>query len=124
MQVLVVEPDNDLLYILEFLLRRAGYAVLTARDGPTAQRLWQQQAPALVLTETDLPGLSGWALCRTVRAAGTTPLVFLSSATSDADVAHGLALGANAYLTKPFSPRELRACLAAILRRTPTPAAG
>jgi DNA-binding response OmpR family regulator len=128
MPLLVVEPDADLLALLVFLLRRAGYALLTARDGAAALRLWQQQSPQLVLLETALPTLSGWEVCQTIRQTAATPLVFLSSAAHEDDLVRGLELGADAYLTKPFSPRLLLAQLQAVLRRAAassgTPPAG
>src|SRR5579871_32870 len=119
MSILVVEPDHDLLDLLIFLLRRASYDVITARDSASALRMWQQQAPDLVLLETDLPGGSGWDVCEAIRAVDETPMIFLSRASSEADIVRGLLLGADDYVTKPFGPQELLVRIQAVLRRVP-----
>lgn len=117
MSILVVEKDPVLLDLLIFMLRRAGYEALIARDGAAGLRLWQEKQPELVLLETALPNLSGWEVCEAIRKLDQTPLIFLSHATSDVEIVRGLLLGADDYVTKPFSPGQLLARIQAVLRR-------
>jgi DNA-binding response OmpR family regulator len=117
MSLLVVEPDSDLLDLTLFMLRRAGYEGIAARDGAAALRLWKSKRPQLVLLETNLPLLSGWEVCEAIRKADETPMIFVSEAGTDGDVVRALGLGADDYVTKPFSPRQLLARIEAVLRR-------
>jgi DNA-binding response OmpR family regulator len=117
MSLLVVEPDSDLLDLTLFMLRRAGYEGIAAHDGASALRLWKAKRPQLIIVEADLPMLSGFDVCEAVRKVDETPVIFLSEGGSDADVVRALGLGADDYVTKPFSPRQLLARIEAVLRR-------
>jgi DNA-binding response OmpR family regulator len=117
MAILVVEDDVDLLDILCFALRRDGYDVLAARDGAAGLQLFKAKEPQLVLLDITLPKLSGWDVCRTIRDESSTPIIMLTALNSDDDMVRGLQLGADDFITKPFSPRQLLARVQAVLRR-------
>jgi DNA-binding response OmpR family regulator len=117
MPILVVEDDHDLLDILAFALRRGGHEVVPARDGESALRLFRAHQPSLVLLDLRLPRMSGWDVCRAIRTESATPIIVLSAADADEDIVRGLTLGADDYITKPFSPRQLLARVQAMLRR-------
>jgi DNA-binding response OmpR family regulator len=117
MPILIVEDDIDLLDILAFSLRRGGHEVLTAHDGEGAMRIFRSKRPRLVLLDIHLPRMSGWDVCRAIRSESDTPIIMLSAADDDDDIVHGLSLGADDYVTKPFSPKQLLARIQAVLRR-------
>lgn len=117
MPILVVEDDIDLLDILAFSLRRGGHEVLTVHDGESALRAFRSHRPNLVLLDVHLPRVSGWDVCRTIRGESNTPIIMLSAADDDEDIVRGLTLGADDYVTKPFSPKQLLARVQAVLRR-------
>lgn len=109
-RVLVVEDEESILLSLEFLLGREGYAVDTARDGAAALHMLQTRPPGLVLLDVMLPLIDGFELCRLIRdnpALHGTRIVLLTARGRDTEIARGMALGADAYLTKPFSTRDL-----------------
>jgi two-component system OmpR family response regulator len=124
--ILVVDDDAHIREVARFALARAGHTVELATDGATAlARLTSapERAPHLVVLDVLMPELDGLALCRRLRAIGSDPLsrvpiIFLSSRAEETDRVLGLDLGADDYLTKPFSPRELVSRVAAVLRRT------
>ena len=123
--VLVVDDDAHIREVARFALARAGHAVELASDGAAAYDRVQRDGVELVVLDVLMPELDGFALCRRLRAHGRIPIVFLSSRGEEADRILGLDLGADDYLAKPFSPRELVARVAAVLRRTagePVPA--
>ena len=123
--VLIVEDEESILLSLEFLLGKEGYTVSTARDGAEALRLLQAQAPDLVLLDVMLPLIDGFEICRRIRtmpAFTATRIMLVTARGRDAEITRGLALGADAYLTKPFSTRELMDKVRALLA-TPRPAA-
>src|SRR5712692_8593433 len=107
MSIPIVEDDADMLDILCFAVRREGYDVLAVHDGATALALWERKDPELVLLDAELPQLSGWEVCKQIRRDSRTPVIMVTAASRDADVVRGLELGADDYITKPFSPREL-----------------
>ena len=115
-RVLVVEDDATLAEVVGVYLGRAGYAVVHTADGAEALEL----APDadLVVLDLMLPGMDGREVCRRLRAAGTVPVIMLTALGSSADRVLGLELGADDYVTKPFSPRELVLRVDAVLRRT------
>jgi DNA-binding response OmpR family regulator len=117
MSLLVVEPDRDLLDLELFMLRRAGYEGIAAGDGTAALRLWKSKRPQLILLEAHLPLLDGWEVCEAVRKVDETPIIFVSETQTDAAVVRALGSGADDYVTKPFSPRQLLARIEAVLRR-------
>src|SRR5215510_852330 len=116
--VLVVDDDAHIREVARFALARAGHAVELASDGERALERMQRGGIDLVVLDVLMPELDGFALCRRLRAHGHVPIVFLSSRGEEADRVLGLDLGADDYLAKPFSPRELVARVAAVLRRT------
>ena len=118
MKILVVDDDLALLSLVSFALRQAGYLPVEATDGRAALAVYEREQPNLVILDVNLPGLSGFEVCQRLRALGTTPIMLLTVRNSDEDEVHGLDLGADDYLTKPFSPRELVARVRAVLRRT------
>jgi DNA-binding response OmpR family regulator len=118
-RILVVEDDPDLAFGLLDDLRTEGYEVELARDGPTGGRRAREESWDLVLLDVMLPGRDGFEICRDVRRAGLrTPIVMLTAKAGEAEKVLGLELGADDYVTKPFSPRELRARVKAALRRS------
>ncbi|HUS15196.1 MAG TPA: response regulator transcription factor [Chloroflexia bacterium] len=121
--VLVVDDEATLRETLDYNLRREGYRVLTAADGPEAVRLAYAERPDLVILDVMLPGMSGLEVCRALRRELTTPILMLSAREEEIDKVLGLELGADDYLSKPFGLRELLARVRALLRRVPPPAA-
>lgn len=116
--VLVVDDDAHLREVARFALARAGHAVEVANDGQIAQDRIARGGVDLVVLDVLMPELDGFALCRRLRAnASHVPIIFLSSRGEEADRVLGLDLGADDYLAKPFSPRELVSRVAAVLRR-------
>src|SRR5512139_2626370 len=115
--VLVVDDDAHIREVARFALARSGHSVEIAGDGITAEGRVQRGGVDLVVLDVLMPELDGFGLCRRLRAHGRVPIIFLSSRGEEADRVLGLDLGADDYLTKPFSPRELVARVAAVLRR-------
>jgi len=116
-KVLVVEDDPTLLETLEYNLKRQGHLVCTAGDGYTALRVARQERPDVIVLDIMLPGLDGFEVCRILRQEMTTPILMLTARSDEVDKIVGLEVGADDYLTKPFSMRELLARLKALLRR-------
>jgi phosphate regulon transcriptional regulator PhoB len=120
-QILVVEDEKDISELIRFNLEQEGFAVLGAEDGEQALQLARRERPALVVLDLMLPGMSGLEVCRRLRGQEATarlPIVMLTAKAAEADRVVGLELGADDYVTKPFSPRELVARIRAVLRRT------
>jgi len=118
--ILVVEDEPSILSLIEVNLRRAGHAVQLAPDAETARRLIQEALPDLVLLDWMLPGMSGVDLARLLRSEARTrrlPIIMLTARAEERDKIEALDLGADDYVTKPFSPRELIARIKAVLRR-------
>ncbi len=123
-RILVVEDDPAILRGLTDNLKYESYEVLTATDGETGYRLIREKNPELIILDLMLPKLSGYELCRKLRAEGvSTPILMLTARGEEADRVLGLDLGADDYVTKPFSVRELLARIRAILRRMHPPQA-
>ncbi|MCR9237708.1 MAG: response regulator [Alphaproteobacteria bacterium] len=123
-QILVVDDDPHILDVVAFALDTAGHRVLRARDGDEALMLARTQLPDLIVLDVGLPGRDGLAVCRALREGENTaqmPILFLSARDEEIDRILGLEMGADDYVTKPFSPRELSARIAAILRRLSAP---
>ncbi len=119
-RVLVVDDEPDLLELVSYNLSKAGYEVACAHSGEEALAHIQTHPPDLVLLDVLLPGLDGLEICKALRRnpnTAATPIVMLTARGEDADVVAGLELGADDYLTKPFSPRILLARMKAVLRR-------
>jgi DNA-binding response OmpR family regulator len=117
MKILVVDDDADLRNLIAFALRHAGYLVVEAADGPAALAAFASEQPALVILDVNLPRLSGFEVCKKIREESATPVMILTVRGSEEDLVQGLDLGADDYLTKPFSPRTLLARVRALLRR-------
>ena len=123
-RILLVEDDTDLAFSLEDDLKTEGYEVEIAPDGETASRRGRTGEWDLILLDIVLPQKDGFEVCRDLRRAGIrTPVIMLTAKTHEAEKIMGLDLGADDYITKPFSPRELRARIRALLRRTEAPPA-
>jgi DNA-binding response OmpR family regulator len=116
-KILIVDDDRELRDLVGFVLRREGYLVVEAADGPHAVEQHAAERPDLVILDVNLPGFDGFEVCRRVRAASETPVMMLTVRGEESDVVHGLDLGADDYLAKPFSPRTLIARVRALLRR-------
>jgi DNA-binding response OmpR family regulator len=117
-RILIVDDEPNIVISLEFLMRREGYEVEVAADGEAALAAMAARTPALVVLDVMLPGLNGFEVCRIVRADPrwrAVKIVMLSARGREAEVAKGLALGADAYVTKPFSTRALVAQVAELL---------
>lgn len=116
-KILVVEDDNTLLEMLEYNLARQGYQVVTAKDGRAALTFARQEKPDLIVLDVMLPGIDGFEVCRILRKEFSFPILMLTARTEEVDKIVGLEMGADDYLTKPFSMRELMARVKALLRR-------
>ena len=116
-KILVVEDEPSLVDALEFALEADGFEVVSVRDGQDALDAFERERPDLVLLDLMLPGLSGTDVCRRIRAVSAAPIVMLTARDAEIDKVVGLELGADDYVTKPFSTRELVARLRAVLRR-------
>ena len=117
MKALVVDDDRVLLDVLTFTLRREGFQVVRATDGEMALAVWAEEQPELIVLDVNLPKLDGFAVCRRIREQANTPIILLTVRDEEDDIVHGLELGADDYITKPFSPRQLIARAQAVLRR-------
>ena len=115
--VLVVEDEDAIAEAVQARLQSEGYAVVVASDGPEAIRRHQEHRPDLVVLDLMLPGMDGLEVCRQIQRDGWTPVLMLTARTEEADKVAGFAVGADDYLTKPFSLRELAVRVQAILRR-------
>ena len=121
--MLVVEDDDGIREMLKYNLSAAGFSVEEASDGATALRTARTSSPDLVLLDLMLPGMSGLDLCRALRKTSRVPIIVLSAKDTEVDKVVGLELGADDYITKPFSVRELLARVNSVLRRAePDPA--
>jgi DNA-binding response OmpR family regulator len=122
--VLVVDDEPIVREVVVSYLRREGFATLEAGDGDEARRLFERGDSSLVVLDLMLPGTDGLELCRWIRARSDLPVIMLTARGEEADRIVGLELGADDYVTKPFSPRELAARVRAVLRRTESAAGG
>ena len=117
MKVLVADDDAELRELIAFTLSQAGYLVIKAGDGSAAVRLFAAEAPDLVVLDINMPALSGFQVCEAIRARSRVPVMMLTVRGEEEDLVRALGLGADDYLTKPFSPRTLLARIRALLRR-------
>ncbi|MEN6437619.1 MAG: response regulator [Syntrophobacter sp.] len=119
--ILVVEDDPDILQLLTYNIRSAGYEVITATEGNSALAIVRQYLPRLVLLDLMIPGISGFDVCKELKRGSETrkiPVIMLTAKGDEVDRVVGLELGADDYVVKPFSPRELILRIAAVLRRS------
>ena len=118
-RVLIVDDDPKVCETLDRYLAHAGYRTASALDGPAALEQVRSFAPDLVVLDVMLPAIDGLAVCRSLRATSDVPIILLTARSTERDKLAGLSLGADDYITKPFSPRELVARVDAVLRRAP-----
>jgi DNA-binding response OmpR family regulator len=116
--VLVVEDDKSVSQLIRLYLAQAGYKVISAEDGLVGLRMALEDAPDIVLLDLNLPGMDGIEVCRNVRKDSEVPIIMVTARVDEDDRLTGLDLGADDYVSKPFSPRELVARVNAVLRRT------
>ena len=116
MKILIADDEESIIEVVKIYLEKEGYSVLTALDGDTALELETAEKPGLLILDIMLPKMSGLELCRAIER--EVPVIFLTAKTSEEDKIAGFALGADDYITKPFSPRELIARVKAVMRRS------
>ena len=121
MKVLVVDDDRVLADLVVFTLRRAGNEAIVAGDAVSAIRRWTEDKPDLIILDVNLPGTTGlengFAICKRIRSESDTPIILLTVRGEESDIVHGLEAGADDYVLKPFSPRQLMARVQAVMRR-------
>ncbi len=117
MKILIADDDRDLLELIGFALTQAGFLVLKVADGAAALRTFEAEAPDLLVLDINMPGATGFQVCESVRARSSVPVMMLTVRSEEEDLVKALELGADDYLTKPFSPRTLLARVRALLRR-------
>lgn len=115
--ILIIEDEPELVRVLRAYLEKAGYEVLTAFRGDAGLSIWEQKRPDLVILDLNLPGMDGLDVARAIRRQGDTPILMLTARVEEMDQLLGLELGADDYMTKPFSPRLVVAHVRALLRR-------
>ena len=120
MKVLIVDDDVDTLDITAYALRREGYTVVTAVDGRQALQRWESEKPDLVILDVMLPKVNGLDICRKIRSESNVPVLMLTARDQDDDVVRGLDFGADDYIVKPFSHKQLVARIRAATRRAGT----
>jgi DNA-binding response OmpR family regulator len=123
-KILIAEDERDIRDLIAFTLQFAGHEVVTANNGEEAYQLTLKEIPDLVLSDVRMPKMTGYEVCKLIKAEPTTahiPVVFLSAKGQEAEVQTGLAAGASEYLLKPFAPDQLMAKVAEILARTSKP---
>ena len=116
-RILVVEDDKKTASLIKLYLEREGFQTIIAYDGQQALKLAEQHRPIFVILDLMLPLLDGWEVCRRLRQSSDVPILILTARGEEVDRVSGLTLGADDYVVKPFSPRELVARVKAILRR-------
>lgn len=124
MKVLVVDDDRVLADLVSFTLRRAGYEVVVAGDARSAMQRWNEDKPEFLILDVNLPGSAdlqdGFAICRRIRSESDVPIILLTVRGEEKDIVYGLEAGADDYILKPFSPRQLVARVQAVMRRAQT----
>jgi DNA-binding response OmpR family regulator len=120
-KILVVDDDRVVADLVAFTMRRAGYEAIMASDAASTLRRWQEDQPDLILLDINLPGTpqlkDGFAICQHIRSQSDVPIILLTVRGEENDIVHGLEAGADDYVLKPFSPRQLVARVQAVLRR-------
>jgi two-component system response regulator VicR len=122
MKILVVDDEQPLLDALQYALEREGFEVITATDSEDAMRLFHEDRPDLVILDVMLPTRSGFEVCQILRRHSNVPIIMLTAKGTEGDRVVGLEIGADDYVTKPFSMRELIARIKSVLRRASGPA--
>jgi len=121
MKALIVDDDRVLADVVAFALRREGFQVIQAYDGAAALERWADENPDLIILDVNLPRMDGFTVCQRIRRESDVPIILLTVRSEDEDVVHGLEIGADDYIPKPFSPRQLVARAHAVLRRARQP---
>ena len=116
--ILLIEDEQELVRVLRSYLEQAGFNVLSALRGDTGLTTWESSKPDLVILDLNLPGIDGLDVARAIRRKADTPIIMLTARVEETDRLIGLELGADDYVTKPFSPREVVARVRAVLRRS------
>lgn len=119
-RILVADDDSNITDVCRRYLEREGYTIVTATDGMEAIELWRSHKPGLIVLDLMMPRKNGWEVCNEIRQTEDVPIVMLTARGEEQDRLMGLTMGADDYLTKPFSPRELVLRVKAILRRMRT----
>jgi two-component system, OmpR family, alkaline phosphatase synthesis response regulator PhoP len=125
-RILVIDDEKDLIELVRYNLEKEGFIVRSAQDGESGLSAARKELPDMILVDLMLPGMDGLDVCRSLRSDSRTariPLIMLTAKSAESDRILGLELGADDYVTKPFSPRELLARIKAVLRRTSSPQA-
>jgi DNA-binding response OmpR family regulator len=117
MKALIVDDDRVLADVVAFTFRREGFEVIQAYDGLTAIRRWSEEFPDIVILDVNMPTKDGFTVCRHIRERSDTPIILLTVRGEEDDIVKGLEIGADDYIVKPFSPRQLVARANAVLRR-------
>src|SRR5712691_6564921 len=117
-KILIIEDEEGIIHLLNLYLKNAGFDVVVAKDGADGLALHAREHPDLVILDIMLPAIDGFEVCRRIRSWSKTPILMLTARGDVDDRVSGLDLGADDYLVKPFSPRELSSRVKAILRRT------
>lgn len=118
MKALVIDDDRVLADVIAFTLRREGCEVIQAYDGISGIERWENEQPDLVILDVNMPKMDGFEVCRRIRSKGDTPIILLTVRGEEDDIVYGLEIGADDYIVKPFSPRQLVARFKAIMRRS------
>lgn len=118
MKILLADDDADMLDVTAYALRREGFNIIVATDGAQALRRWRSDQPDLVLLDVGMPRISGFEVCQQIRQASQTPVIMLTAAGDEEHIVQGFVHGADDYVTKPFSPKQLAMRIRAILRRS------
>ena len=117
-KVLVVDDELEIVKVVRAYLEQSGFTVLTSSDGQQALAVFRHEQPDLVVLDLNLPSMDGLDVCRAIRREGNTPVIMLTARVEEADRLVGLEIGADDYIVKPFSPREVVARVRAVLRRS------
>ncbi len=118
MKALIVDDDRTLADVIAFTFKREGFEVILAEDGEAAYRRWQEDNPDLIILDVNLPKEDGFKVCKRIREQSDIPIILLTVRSDEEDILGGFHFGADDYVTKPFSPRQLIARVKAVLRRS------
>ena len=117
MKALIVDDDLVLADVIAFTLKREGFEVILAHDGPTALERWEKEEPDILVLDVNIPKIDGFLVCRRIREQANTPIILLTVRGEEDDILQGFDFGADDYIVKPFNPRQLVARTKAVLRR-------
>jgi DNA-binding response OmpR family regulator len=118
MKVLIVDDDRTLADVIAFAFKREGFEVIIAEDGDAAYHRWENDSPDLIILDVNLPKQDGFTVCKRIREQSDIPIILLTVRNDEEDILGGFQIGADDYITKPFSPRQLIARVKAVLRRS------